>query len=277
MTKTSKSKMGTRVMAAAIAAAAMFSGIASTQAAVITNVGSQLGIGAGIRTTTVTKTLDADGDNVLGTAGYYFAAVNTGSGNYFYPPGGIDPAGIISPPTYLTITRTIGTDAQSLTTNTAIDNPTLTPGVSVADVQSGNTYKGTANGGTADLVVLTIGTGLPTFGVRIGIFNDNRTSSPFDVDAFTVTHTTVGTGGSLASTVSFTGLATNINHDNDFYFFDLKNAVSGDVFTISGTATSGTSNPGLAGITVDAISIPEPASLGLLTLGGLALLGRRRK
>ena len=129
MAKNSKSKMVTRVMAAAIAAAAMFSGIASTQAAVITNVGSQLGIGDGIRSTSVVKTWDADGNNVLGTAGYYFAHVRAvATGDSFETLGNVDSYPQFLQPGYLNISRSNPTDSQSVGGNTDLDCKTFERG-----------------------------------------------------------------------------------------------------------------------------------------------------
>ncbi len=64
----------------------------------------------------------------------------------------------------------------------------------------------------------------------------------------------------------------------------------GDSFSFSGTSTAdlaqgqmqwsnvvgGSSNPGVRGTFEDAILIPEPTSLMLMALGGLAMLSRRR-
>jgi hypothetical protein len=175
-------------------------------------------------------------------------------------------------PSYLTIARGLNqgsptqqANAQSAASNTVIDDPGATPGASVANLRSGINFFSLD---TSNLNRITFGSGIPTTGVRIGIFTDNH---GLDMNSYTVTHTTVGAGGSNAGNVSF-NVSTFNNDGNDFHFFDIKNAVAGDVFTIAGTG-NGSGFSYLGGITVDVI--PEPSAALLGGLGLLALLRRR--
>ncbi len=236
----------------------------TTQAAVLTVAGSHLDLGEFIRTTTTFKSLDADGNNAYGSAGYYFpSTVAVNSAAVFDQT---DATGDLANPSYLTIARPVGSNAQSALTNTSIDNPALAPGASVANLRSGINFFSTD---TSSLIRLTIGSGFPLMGARVGIFTDNHA---LDMNSYTVTHTTVGSGGSIAGSVNINTVGNN-NDGNDFYFFDLRGAVPGDVFTISGTG-NGSGFTYLGGITVD--TIPEPSAVLLSASGALALLGRRR-
>ncbi len=244
---------------------------AAAQAATLTTAGSHLNVGEFIRTTTTVKSLDPDGDNVYGTAGYYFASTNAVASAAVFDQ--TDVTRDLANPTYLTIARgplqsAQQANAQSALSNTVIDNPTLTPGASVTNLRSGINFFSLD---TSNLNRITFGSGIPTTGVRIGIFTDNH---GLDMNSYTVTHTTVGAGGSNAGNVSFNISGAGFNDKgNDFHFFDVKNAVVGDVFTIAGTGDGGGFSY-LGGITVDVI--PEPSAALLGGLGLLALLRRRR-
>ncbi len=61
------------------------------------------------------------------------------------------------------------------------------------------------------------------------------------------------------------------------YFFDMTGITAGDQFTIT-SKTSASGAPGIIGpVSFDISSVPEPTSLGLFAVGGLALLMMKRK
>ena len=223
--------------------------------------------------------------------------------NYSYNTGNI--ATIESLPSWLTTTTTTGTTT-STSANIAMD-PSLNsanyftaaaygyPAMSVSGqplpgsyptnngVPSGSplqTGEGGVNGTTVGtlykLFDITLGAGAPS-NFKLGII------SPQGYDALSQIQVADGS----ASTSVNIDPAQNLG----FYFFNIAGAQAGDTLVISAatspTVAGGyfTHNPygtstDLVGMTFDAttVSVPDPASLGLLALGGLGMLliGRKR-
>jgi hypothetical protein len=108
-----------------------------------------------------------------------------------------------------------------------------------------------------------MGAGMPAEGIRVGIMA--RGAGGDVLVAPTLTQTT---GGTATASYNASGEATTL------YFFDLVGFQEGDVIEFSGGPNGGNHNTYM-GMTFDVI--PEPATMGLLAMGGLALLKRRRR
>ncbi len=256
---------------------AWFAG-APLDAATVSYVGIQTNV-AGYRSTGVVKTFDLDGDNVYGSAGYVVygtdIAGNTTAGSVptadplTYSAG--DRQTLKSIPSYLTLTSNGQNQLAVSYGYKLIDNPTLTPASTVADVEGGAALRGTVTPGTeVSMLNITINSGAPAT-LRIGVMVNNA-----DSYAGTV-RLTQTTGGSASSgQIGYAHTSTV-----DILFFDLANYAVNDVFTLylkKNSPVSGNTNTNVlyGGLVFDATAIPEPASLGVLSLGGLALLRRRR-
>lgn len=186
-------------------------------AATIAYVGSA-GNQVSWRSTGVTKTLDPDGDNVYGTAGYVGFAMRKNAGG-----GGVATANpltytstnfetLSSVPSYLTLASSA---AQNFVVfgfgYSQVDNPTLTPGATVADIESG--YGGINGARSGNFMTLTLNAGVPANGIRLGVIATSQTGNNDSLDSLTLTQT-AGTGTGTAST-TFAGT------DGQFSFYFL--------------------------------------------------------
>jgi hypothetical protein len=235
------------------------------------------------RTNTVPKTMDADLDNVYGTAGYVMYATdeignaNTGvvipADPLNYANG--SQATLKSIPSYLTLANN-GQDhiaASFATVYKLMDNPTQPIGAAVSDVESGAAVRLTSLGTEVSLLNITIGTGFPTSGLRIGLLFGNT-------DNFLGTLRLSQTvGGSATSTFMQTIPPAEV--ELGLVFFDITAANVGDNFTLfiskeNPQPPGGNTNTNVlyGGITFDVI--PEPASASLLLAGVTVLCQRRR-
>ncbi len=226
------------------------------------------------RTTSVTKTLDPDGDNVYGTAGYvgYAMRKNPGTGDapntnpLTYTSTNFETFSSI--PSYLTLTSLSQNFVAAGFGYALVDNPTLAPGASVADIESG--FGGINGAQSGNFMTLTLNAGVPANGLRIGVIATSLTGDDDSLNNLTLTQT----AGSGSSTASATLAGTDGNFS--FYFFDITGGTQNDVFTLSGAKPNvGNNNVIYHGISVDVI--PEPSSALLCVLGGLLLITRRRR
>jgi hypothetical protein len=149
-----------------------------------------------------------------------------------------------------------------------IDNP-----AGGAQVSSGIAYNNTSSlpVGDQNTLTLTIGSGFPAAGIRVGILTDT-TSTPTPTDV-----TLTQTAGSGTPTATLSDPSSTDVQEPNWYFFDITGASSstGDVFTIALGNRTNTSKPTVGGITVD--NLPEPSCLGLVAASGLLTLRRRRR
>lgn len=236
-----------------LATAALVAAATTAQAATITYLGSENNLES-FRTTTVTKLYDADGDNVYGTAGYRF----WGTGNKGQTVSIDGPETLGSNPSFLSISNGTAEFAFSYAYG-SMDDPTLPPGSSVANV---------INGIACDYTT-----------VESSVFNLSVTSATDFVVGLAViglpeqpNGMRVSIGGDTSATIATTDRGYGAP---DFYFFSVVGAQLGDTVNINLTP-NGDGQANIAGITIDAIAVPEPASLGVIC-GGLSLLTLRRR
>jgi hypothetical protein len=250
-------------------------GVLTGHAAAVTFAGADIGtpthdVGQW-RSASQAKPLDADGNNVYGSAGYaLFAATNpaTSNGNNAAPntfPTNGDPyteaTNLISLPSWVATSAILtGTEAGGWNYK-SVDNPVTTPGGSPSLVKLGLLTDGTGNKWS-----FTVGAAPPS-DFRFGVMMDGLDSPGFPASAITLTSSISGTATTLTPA---DGLV-------DFYFFDVKGAVTGETFTLSGLqGVNGTA--GIDGVSFDVFPVPEPSSLvACLSIGALVVFRVRRR
>jgi len=233
------------IVALTITCDAVHAAVITAAGSVVDNAGTQVTYW---KTSSVSKTLDADGNNVYGSLADLMYTVRFKGAGTLFSFDGSDPQG--SPfPGYA-----------------SVDNPTgeVYPNTSHSLIQVGTAAATPGEGNSHDMFTFTVLTNAtPNF--RLGIVSDCLNDAAYS-PTFTGLRQ-IGTGATAS-------LASNTNNVADMNFFDVYGAKAGDQFAVWGVGSSSgwVSN---SIVTWDAI-IPEPASLGLLALGGLALLRRRR-
>ena len=202
----------------------------------------------GWRNASQTKTYDVDGNNVLGTDGYYMrggtSAVSYLS-SYVQNASGGNPFELIDDPA----------------------NPT-----------SNTFYAGFSGAKAASLkaFTFTIGTDQLDKTLGVSIHYDAFSSAGKYQEKFTLAQT-AGVGSD-----SVTSSNLQINSDgSDWATFYITGAAAGDTFTMTMASTDGTANHWLQfdGVAFDSATtsaVPEPASFAL-ALAGFGLLGFRRR
>ena len=236
-------------------------------------MGSEFLTGADWRTTTALKPLDADGDAVYGTQGYAVFGPGTVGQTDGAGTGSVDfvAGGLTSQPSFGSFSVATGAGTQFAFSNfgyAAIDDPTVAPGVAVADIQSGlGGFAGVtpvASLLSSDIVQLTIGSGVPA-SFRFGVI----TNASVGTDLLLTLRQTVG---GLSANAGAPASAFGVSYS----FFDVVGAVTGDVYVLSLTKADDTSTVvALSGVTIDVV--PEPSSLLLLAATSTVFLLRRRR
>lgn len=201
------------------------------RAATLSFVGGDFTTHGDWRTTTTAKLFDADTDNVYGTNGYML-----------FGSGSSVPT---LQPSYATATRVSPSLFGPSGAYLAIDNPAIAPGPGPIT----NIYTGTAYGGNSETDFAQI-TMTASGNFRVGVLQDNHDFVAISPLSLRLRQTVGGTAN--------TGLmATNTDRDKDgdWYFFDVTDAVAGDVFRISGLGDSGHGSNGIGGITFDTLFV----------------------
>lgn len=205
-------------------------------------------LGSGWRTSSVAKS-DIDGDNVLGTDGWFVA-------------GG---AGSTSLPSYLTSLTTNPNVYPGNSNYISIDDPTTTPGATPSTLVSGtlNPFPGT--GSTAVDVTFTFGASVP-FTVRVGLMIDNLDITGYNPAALQIVQES---GPGASAVVDTTGGAFN-NRVPDWVYFDLQ-AQPGETYDV--VVTGGPNGCACLGaVSFDSsASVPEPSSFWIVGLGAVSL------
>lgn len=238
---------------------------------------------ANFRSTDVLKAYDLDGNDVYGTDGYKFWGTSNNSQDTSSETKGtltqlpsyitsITPAGINGIPA-----NPAGSWSSAQAGFGRMDDPTLTPGLGVANIDSGvlfKKYDGAVVPYTQDLINIVLASDT-TF--RIGITQvsgDKQKGQQLILGGVAVDTLPQADGG----TPSGTGTAVN-NYDRfDIYLFDVT-GTAGETITLQGlnavNGAGGGDQVGIGGVTFDSV-VPEPTSLAVLSFGALSLLRRRR-
>lgn len=219
--------------------------------AVVNFVGGDFATSTNWRTAGVIKPLDPDGNNIYGTDGYMLT-------------GG---AGLVSNPSYATVTRLSSLTFPGNGAYTSIDNP-----AGGSPLRTGVWYTtGGVTNQEHDLAQITVNV---ASSFRVGVLTDNADFADISPNDLRIFQTSGGVGDS-----GMIPAYVEPNMDTDWYFFDIINAQPGDTFTISGTnARSGSGaqdSNGIGGLTFD--SVPEPSSVLLSGITALGLLLRRKR
>ena len=218
----------------------------------ISYVGNDLTTNDAWRTTDVVKPLDADGDNIYGTDGYYL-----------YP-------GISSVPSYVSMQD--GPGMKYYPGNNSyiqLDQRNTSGSGPIANEMSGVFYTQPGTNNPTDFFTITLTTDAD---FRLGIITDNADYTAIAPLDFRLRQTSGGladTGYNLAS--------SDRDRDGDYYFFDISGA-AGDAFILSGRNDGSFASNGIYGVTFD--SVPEPSAMLLFGSGIAGLAGiriRRRK
>ncbi len=232
----------------------------SASAAVISYVGVQFDVEdatntptAGWRNTTTAKPLDVDGDNVLGSDGYFIYHNRQ------------------SVPSYATTIFNPDSNVNRTSRSALWDDPSDPTGADIAG--SGQYYDVSIPLGSPSepLLQVQITDALPVGEtLRLGVLFDINSSG-----TATYTLEQIVGGSQSVTTPSFAFDSASL----DVAFFDISGVSVGDTFNIRATnlAGSSTSLQQVVGITYDTGVVPEPSVALLGGLGTLLLLLRRRR
>lgn len=230
----------------------------AASAATISYAGSDLTTGSGWRTSSVSKPLDADGNNIYGSDGYFLAT----------SPGGA----LFALPSYVSAISNLGLSFyQGSLANpqyTFVDHPTAS-----GLIQTGVWYQNSNNGIEDNILTFTLS---QSRNFRLGVLVDTSGFTDVSPSSLRLRQTT---GGSANSGLNVANSGANLS--GDWYFFNVS-GVSGDVFTLSGinwyNGSAAQFSNGVAGLSFDTPApVPEPATGSLIGLALAALALRKYK
>ncbi|MCE9554022.1 MAG: PEP-CTERM sorting domain-containing protein [Planctomycetes bacterium] len=218
------------------------------------------------RTTSVTKSLDADGNNIYGSDGYFMPT--SGSVTPSYVQGLTLPSGTL---TYL------GNGAFA-----RIDDPASPP----TNMDSQIFYRVSST--DTDIVSFKmLGTLSGAKSFRLGILLDTpeNAGAVDDTDYAPTTFEVHQIVGGVATSASINGQQGRVVNlaEADWYFFDITGAVANDEYAIRVHGQSNDNLVAIGGLTFDSVAeapaVPEPSTFVLAALGlaGLGLLAWRRR
>ncbi|MGI9427970.1 MAG: FecR domain-containing protein [Bythopirellula sp.] len=233
--------------------------------AAVKYVGMHEGVGEHIRTSNVNKPLDADGDNVFGTSGYYFFNSNDApkTVDYVSPFENM----VVQKPVFVAIRPGFHNgiaaaegvySVHGMPGYLDIDDPRLDAGAEVSNINSGllsydcnegeakgpGNLQGARGGSEIELCRILMGEGIPASGFRLGLFTDNGDI----VD--TVSR-------SIRLTIDGAEVRTQVESNDlngDIYFFDIEYAKPGDILRVHLTIESQYNFASIGGITFDALA-----------------------
>jgi hypothetical protein len=208
------------------------------------------------------STLGATSAPPPGTLGYvYYAMGQPDESNSTTPVGLSAPGTLASPAPFVSIDTT---GDQFFTSSTSFGGyANLT--VAGTPQRTGVAFQQVPLGQSRTLATLSLLAGTPS-SFRLGVLEDNAPGPQNNQGSITVT------GANGINTSSGNGAVAA----NDFYFFNVTSAQAGDTITVATTNNGVSGNFSfveIGGLTFD--TIPEPASLSLLSLAALAALRRR--
>ena len=216
------------------------SAAATAHAASISYAGADLTTSGAWRTPSVLKPLDADGNNIYGSAGYLLTR---------------SPAGdLLSNPYYASVVNLVGAYYGGAGTNpnyTTVDNPLG------GTVKTGIWYAtGAFENQEQDFARITVSL---ASSFRIGVMVDETDFIGISPGQLRVRQTAGGTGDS-----TLVNAMLEPNLDTDWYFFNIVGAQPGDQFVISGTDSRVGAGPvasnGIGAITFDNVAVPETST-----------------
>ena len=205
-------------------------------------------------TSTVTKTLDADGNNHYGSyAGEFVGVVNNNLPDINFISIGAGNSVVGPFPGYATVDNDAGGSGVVRTTT----GPTISNVITYV-FQDANVALNAPNG------------------IRVGLFTDGLDGAGFTGGSYSVEH--IRGGGSLGTATSV--LAPNAVIDG--HFFDVTSIQTGDWIRFSTVRGANGNFATFQGFSADIIipsttPVPEPSSALLVGLGGLAFMFRRRR
>ena len=185
----------------------------SLRAGVVAFVGAQTDTGSGWRTVGLLKNLDADGNNVFGSDGYYLFGLSSSKQPSYIQAW--TPTASVYP----------GNSAYSI-----IDNPLTTPGASPTTEQSGtaNPTPGTNVGSSILIFKMGVASGSLPFRLRVGVMIDNVGGSTYNASSLRIFQV----GGTGDSGQLSLGAALYNDKNPDWVFFDITGAQVNDTYEL---------------------------------------------
>lgn len=263
--------------------ACLLLGLSSVPGATINYQGAELSVGDGVRTTTVEKSLDVNGDNVLGTDGYYYWNPDDQLGNQGGDSGADFSANaIVNLPSYVDAIQP-ATDAASAADFDyhALDDPTEVADASVPDLEAGQAtvqnWTPLADDNTfvaeeKEAFDIVLGATVPAGGFRMAFVQDTYLNGGKPGKNMPASFRVSGAGGDTGQI----SLHRTSRRDVDIYYVDVTAPSPGDRLTVFLTThedsiqPDGTSIANQIATSTLAFDTPEP-TMAVLALGTLLL------
>ena len=196
------------------------------QAGIPNYIGTSWDVGSGWRTASVSK-LDIDGNNILGSDGWYCFG---GSPTSSQVPG------------YINAWTATGSIYAGNSNYAKIDNPVTTPGTSPSTETSGTANPNPGANSPAVILTFTLAGNVPQ-NIRIGMMIDNLDTVAYNPSSLSLVSLT--TGASASANVTSSQNSKYADRIPDWVFFEIDGGVSGEQYEIqaygsaAGIATMG--------------------------------------